>query len=73
VQREGDIQRAEIDVEDYAARLDGLILQGGADLHPGTYSEEPRACRGKPDSVRDRFERSKPVDRPPKYPAARSQ
>lgn len=56
VQREGDIQRAEIDVEDYAARLDGLILQGGADLHPGTYGEEPRACRGKPDSVRDRFE-----------------
>lgn len=56
VQCEGDIQRSEIDVEDYAARLDGLILQGGADLHPGTYGEAPRACRGELDSVRDRFE-----------------
>lgn len=56
VQREGDIQRAEIDVEDYAGRLDGLILQGGADLHPGSYGEAQRACRGALDSVRDRFE-----------------
>lgn len=58
VQREGDIRRSEIDVEDYAGRLDGLILQGGADLHPSTYGEEPRACRGALDSVRDRFELS---------------
>lgn len=56
VQREGDIKRSEIDVDDYAQRLDGLILQGGADLHPATYGEELRACRGIPDSVRDRFE-----------------
>ena len=58
VQREGDIRRSEIDVGDYARRLDGLILQGGADLHPSTYGEEPRACRGALDSIRDRFELS---------------
>jgi len=56
VQGEGDIRRSEIEVGDYARRLDGLILQGGADLHPGTYGEQPRACRGALDSVRDRFE-----------------
>ena len=56
VQTEGDIRRSEIDVSDYAQRLDGLILQGGADLHPGNYGEEPRACVGKLDPVRDRFE-----------------
>lgn len=56
LQTDGNIVRSEIDVNDYAQRLDGLILQGGADLHPGNYGEEPRACVGKPDPVRDRFE-----------------
>lgn len=56
VEREGMIRRANIDITDIVAALDGLILQGGADIDPRAYGEEPTATVGPIDVVRDRFE-----------------
>lgn len=41
----------------FAARLDGLVLQGGADIHPGCYGQAAEHA-GVTDEVRDRFELS---------------
>lgn len=56
VERAGLIRRAEIHVRDYAAMLDGLLLQGGTDLDPALYGQPPRHIVGEPDPIRDRFE-----------------
>jgi putative glutamine amidotransferase len=41
---------------DYAGTLDGLVLQGGADISPLAYGEQPRKPEWAGDAVRDRFE-----------------
>jgi putative glutamine amidotransferase len=41
---------------DYAVALDGLVLQGGADISPLTYGEEPLKPEWAGDPVRDRYE-----------------
>jgi putative glutamine amidotransferase len=41
---------------DYAAALDGLVLQGGADISPLAYGEQPRKPQWAGDPMRDRFE-----------------
>lgn len=56
VERKSIIRRSQIDVADYARALDGLILQGGADIHPSVYGEEPMPVLGPIDAVRDTFE-----------------
>ncbi len=56
VERESVVRRAQIDIPDYVTALDGLILQGGADIHPSSYGEKPTHTRGAVDSIRDRFE-----------------
>ena len=56
VERESLIRRADIEIPDFVAALDGLILQGGADIDPRAYGEEPTHTVGVPDGVRDRFE-----------------
>jgi putative glutamine amidotransferase len=56
VERKSIIRRSQIDVADYANALDGLILQGGADIHPSIYGEEPTPMLGPVDAVRDTFE-----------------
>lgn len=56
VEREGAIRRAEIHTRDFAAMLDGLVLQGGSDIEPGLYGEPRRHIVGQVDAVRDRFE-----------------
>lgn len=56
VERKSIIRRSQIDVADYASSLDGLILQGGADIHPSVYGEEPMPVLGPVDAVRDTFE-----------------
>lgn len=43
-------------VEDYVDELDGLVLQGGADVAPQTYGQEPIDPRWAGDAVRDRYE-----------------
>jgi putative glutamine amidotransferase len=56
VERESLIRRAHIDISDYVAALDGLILQGGADIDPRSYGETASNTVGPIDVVRDRFE-----------------
>jgi len=56
VERDGDISQWEVATDDYIATLDGLILQGGADIDPRVYGEQPGSHLGPIDSVRDRFE-----------------
>ncbi|HEY6645377.1 gamma-glutamyl-gamma-aminobutyrate hydrolase family protein, partial [Povalibacter sp.] len=56
VEDSSDIHRWEVATEDYIAELDGLILQGGADLDPTIYGETPTDVLGPTDAVRDRFE-----------------
>lgn len=56
VERKSMIRRSQIDVEDYAQSLDGLILQGGADIHPAVYGEDEQPTLGPVDKVRDAFE-----------------
>ena len=41
---------------DYAEVLDGLVLQGGADISPLAYGEAPQRPEWAGDPVRDRFE-----------------
>lgn len=50
------VRRSDLSAEDYAATLDGLILQGGADIDPAIYGEQPTALVGPTDRVRDEFE-----------------
>jgi putative glutamine amidotransferase len=42
--------------KDYAADLDGLVLQGGADISPLAYGEQPLKPEWAGDAARDRFE-----------------
>lgn len=52
----GTLMRSNIRLRDYAEYLDGLILQGGADVSPTAYSEEPLRDEWKGDTVRDAYE-----------------
>jgi len=56
VERESLIRRAHVDIPDIVAALDGLILQGGADIDPSAYGEAPTHTVGAVDVLRDRFE-----------------
>lgn len=53
----GMLRRQDVSARDVAAALDGLVLQGGADIDPKLYGEVARATRGPIDPARDRFER----------------
>ncbi len=52
----GDIERKTIKVSDYIRELDGLILQGGADLSPESYGETALRPEWNGDRVRDLYE-----------------
>jgi len=56
VDKEGLIHRSNIRVADYARVLDGLVLQGGADVSPLTYGEEPLRPEWAGDRLRDVYE-----------------
>lgn len=56
VESEGLIQRSEMRLTDYAASLDGLVLQGGADIAPESYGEQPLNPQWAGDRIRDRYE-----------------
>lgn len=56
VLQDGTLQRSSIRVRDYADYLDGLILQGGADVSPRAYGEEPLKPEWAGDPVRDAYE-----------------
>jgi putative glutamine amidotransferase len=50
------LQRCELDLGAYAAALDGLVLQGGNDVAPECYGEQPLHPDWHGDRVRDRYE-----------------
>lgn len=45
-----------VDVSVYARDLDGLVLQGGVDVAPGSYGEEPLRPEWSGDRIRDAYE-----------------
>jgi putative glutamine amidotransferase len=56
VTKDSIVQRSDLDLHDYAAALDGLVLQGGNDVAPESYGEQPLAPEWAGDAVRDRYE-----------------
>ncbi len=56
VLQDGELMRSNIRLRDYAEYLDGLILQGGADVSPRAYGEEPLKPEWSGDPVRDAYE-----------------
>jgi putative glutamine amidotransferase len=56
VETQSVVRRSDLSVRDYAQMLDGLILQGGADIDPVAYGEQRTPAVGPTDPVRDRFE-----------------
>ncbi len=56
VERESLIRPSHIGIPDIVQALDGLILQGGADIDPRTYGEAASHVVGPVDVLRDRFE-----------------
>jgi gamma-glutamyl-gamma-aminobutyrate hydrolase PuuD len=56
VERTDELSRPQVATQDYVSLLDGLVLQGGADICPTVYGEELTDVLGPTDSIRDRFE-----------------
>ena len=56
VLHDGMLLRSNIRLRDYAEYLDGLILQGGTDVSPRAYGEEPLRPEWAGDPVRDAYE-----------------
>jgi putative glutamine amidotransferase len=56
VERSDELAPWDVRSSDYVALLDGLVLQGGADIDPTVYGETPTDVLGPTDSIRDRFE-----------------
>jgi len=52
----GEVERRAIRVSDYVRELDGLILQGGADVSPTSYGHEALRPEWRGDRVRDLYE-----------------
>jgi putative glutamine amidotransferase len=53
---DGLIHRSDIRLGDYARYLDGLVFQGGADVAPMTYNEQPLNPEWAGDRLRDVYE-----------------
>jgi putative glutamine amidotransferase len=56
VDKDALIHRSNVGIADYVEHLDGLILQGGADLAPETYGEQPLRPEWTGDRIRDEYE-----------------
>lgn len=56
VDRDGLLHRSNMRLRDYVQELDGLLLQGGADISPTCYGEAPLAPEWAGDRVRDDYE-----------------
>ena len=54
----GETRRGDVTLDHYAHWLDGLVLQGGSDVWPGSYGEEPLQDRWSGDRVRDEYEKA---------------
>lgn len=56
VSGDGIVHRSSIRLSDYPQYLDGLVLQGGADISPPCYGEEPLCEEWAGDRLRDAYE-----------------
>ena len=56
VDKDGLIHRSNMRLADYARHLDGLVLQGGADVSPASYGEVPLRPEWAGDRLRDEYE-----------------
>ena len=56
IESEGLIRPGEVRLTDYARHLDALVLQGGNDIAPQSYGEEPLHPDWRGDRIRDRYE-----------------
>jgi putative glutamine amidotransferase len=56
IEKQSEIVRSDVHVSDYAAALDGLVLQGGADVSPVAYGEHPQRAEWAGDRIRDLYE-----------------
>jgi putative glutamine amidotransferase len=56
VTRDSIVKRQEVHLADYAAALDGLLLQGGNDVAPTLYGQAPLRPEWTGDAVRDAYE-----------------
>lgn len=54
----GDTQKGDVSLDDYADWLDALVLEGGSDVWPGSYGEEPLDERWQGDRIRDEYEKA---------------
>jgi len=52
----GGLPRVQVSMHDYVRELDGLVLQGGADVSPTSYKETPLKSEWAGDRVRDLYE-----------------
>lgn len=53
---DAEVSRRKVSVHHYVDLLDGLVLQGGADVSPGSYGQQPLRPEWSGDLVRDRYE-----------------
>jgi len=56
IARDAGVSRSSVSLGDYVRALDGLVLQGGADVSPASYGEEPLRPEWAGDRVRDLYE-----------------
>ena len=56
ITQDGVLDRSAVRLSDYAQHLDGLVLQGGADLNPMAYGEEALRPEWAGDRTRDMYE-----------------
>jgi putative glutamine amidotransferase len=56
IESEGLIKRSDMRLYHYAEALDGLVLQGGADMAPESYGAKAERSEWAGDRVRDRYE-----------------
>jgi putative glutamine amidotransferase len=56
VDKDGLLHRSNIRLADYARHLDGLVLQGGADVSPASYGASPLRPEWAGDRLRDEYE-----------------
>jgi len=55
---EGETRKGDATLAHFAQWLDGLVLEGGSDLWPGSYGETPLAQQWSGDRIRDEYERA---------------
>ena len=54
----GDTRRGDVTLDHYAQWLDGLLLEGGSDVWPGSYGETPLQDKWSGDRIRDDYEKA---------------